>query len=180
MDKNGKLFGKINIIDLLVLVIAIVVVAAVALKMTGRMGPAKVEVGTAITYTVKVERVDQVTYENIQAYIAAAQAAGDPGDRLMANGELLSAYVTSVTATPRSDQAEVSTSAGVVTIQAGEEDLVDLVFTIEGNVANNVKTELGTQEVRAGKSHIVKTTHFELAYGTILTCEWANGTGAGY
>ena len=29
--KDGKLFGKINIIDLLVLIIAIVIVAAVAL-----------------------------------------------------------------------------------------------------------------------------------------------------
>ena len=30
MDKNGKLFGKINIIDLLVIIIAVAVVAAVA------------------------------------------------------------------------------------------------------------------------------------------------------
>ena len=58
MEKNGKLFGKINIIDLLVLILAVGIVIAVALKMTGRMGAVVPEVGTDITYTVRVERVD--------------------------------------------------------------------------------------------------------------------------
>ena len=46
MEKNGKLFGKINIIDLLVLILAVGIVIAVALKMTGRMGAVVPEVGT--------------------------------------------------------------------------------------------------------------------------------------
>jgi hypothetical protein len=58
------------------------------------------------------------------------------------------------------------------------EDTVDLTFTIVGYVENDIKTEIGSQEVRVGKSHIVKTTHFELNNGVILTCEWAGGTGA--
>ena len=65
MDKNGKLFGKINIIDLLVLILAVGVVIAVALKMTGRAGPARVEQPTNITYTVAVENIDNEVYENI-------------------------------------------------------------------------------------------------------------------
>ncbi len=52
MDKNGKLFGKINLIDLLVALIAVAVVAAVALKMTGHLGAAVAKPGTNITYTV--------------------------------------------------------------------------------------------------------------------------------
>ena len=45
-------------------------------------------------------------------------------------------------------------------------------------MASDIKTELGSQEVRVGKTHIVKTTHFELNGGIVLTCEWASGTGA--
>lgn len=180
MDKNGKLFGKINIIDLLVLILAVGVVIAVALKMTGRAGPARVEQPTNITYTVAVENIDNEVYENIARYIDEAKANGNPGDQLMASGELLNGYVTAVTATPRSDEAQVLTSTGGVTVQAGQKDRVDLVFDIQAHVANNVKTELGTQEVRVGKSHIVKTTHFELQYGIVLNCDWESGTGAGF
>lgn len=180
MNKKGKLFGKLNIIDLIVLVVAVVAVIAVALKMTGRMGAARVETGADINYTVKVENIDHQVYENIVSAIEAGKAAGQAGDRLMASGELLDGYVTAVSATPRSDEAVVNTSTGGVSIQAGQKDRVDLVFTVQAHVANNVKTELGTQEVRVGKTHIVKTTHFELQYGTILSCEWVGGTGAGY
>lgn len=178
--KDGKVFGKINIIDLLVLAAAIIIVAAVALKLTGRAGAARTETGTGIHYTTKVENVDPEVYQNIVAYIDAAKAAGQPGDQLMASGELLSGYVTGVTAAPHPNEAMVSTSIGGLSIYFGQNDLLDLIFTVEAYVANSVKTELGTQEIRVGKTHIVKTTHFELPYGTVLSCEWANGTGAGY
>ncbi len=178
--KDGKLFGKINIIDLIVIIIAVAAVIVVALKKTGHMGEVNAPVGTSIFYTVKVENIDQEVYENVKAYIEQGKAEGKPGDRLMASGELLDGYVTGVTATPHPNEAEVLTSTGGVSIQAGQEDRVDLVFEIEANVADNIKTELGTQEVRVGKTHIVKTTHFELMYGTTLSCEWVDGTGAGF
>lgn len=178
--KDGKVFGKLNVIDLLVIIIAIIIVVAVALKVTGRAGAARTETGTSIRYTVKAEGIDRKVYESIENYIAAAKAAGKPGDQLMASGELLNGYVTSVTATPKANEATVSTSTGSVYFTAGRDDLVDLTFEVEGYVANNIKTELGTQEVRAGKGHILKTTHFELSYATILSVEWEGGTGAGY
>lgn len=176
--KDGKLFGKINIIDLLVILVALAAVAAVGLKLTGRGGPAVTETGTDITYTVKVENVCEEVYEQINSYIRAAKDAGAPGDRLMASGELLNGYVTGVIAYPRDNGAQVTTSDGNMYIQAGQEGRMDLVFTIQAHVGNNIKTEVGTQEVRVGKTYIVKTTHFELVNGTILTCEWADGTGA--
>ena len=59
-----------------------------------------------------------------------------------------------------------------------ENDGLDLTFTIQANVVNAVTNEVGTQEVRIGKTHIVKTVHFELTNGIITTCEaepWAEG-----
>lgn len=176
--KDGKVFGKINIIDLLVLILAVVVVAAVALKMTGHLGAAVPEVGTNITYTVRVERIDKEVYENAKSFIDAAKAAGKTGDQLMSNGARLSAYVTDVTAVPTPQKVEMAVGGTYVGFSAGGNDLLDLTFTVEGYVANNTKTELGSQEVRVGKSHIVKTTHFELTNGIILSCEWENGTSA--
>ena len=180
MGKNGKLFGKINIIDLLVLILAVGIVIAVALKMTGRMGAVVPEVGTDITYTVRVERVDAEVYENIKDFIDDAKKNGKPGDQLMSNGARLEAFITDAVAVPTQEKTEVAVGGNYVGIVTAGKDLLDVTFTVQGHVANNTKTELGSQEVRVGKAHIIKTTHFELPYGTILTCEWENGTGAGY
>ena len=176
--KDGKLFGKINIIDLLVIIMAVVIVAAVALKMTGRLGAVVPEVGTNITYTVRVERVDAEVYENVKSFIDAAQAAGKTGDQLMSNGACLPTYITKVEAVPAQEKTEIAVGDNYVGIVTSGKDLLDLTFTVEGYVANNTKTELGSQEVRVGKRHIVKTTHFELENGTILSCQWATGTSA--
>ena len=176
--KDGKVFGKINIIDLLVLILAVVIVAAVALKMTGRLGAVVPEVGTSISYTVRVERVDSEVYENIKSFIDDAKAAGKTGDQLMSNGARLAAYVTDVTAAPAQEKTEMSVGDNYIGVVTAGKDLLDLTFTVEGYVDNNTKTELGSQEVRVGKRHIVKTTHFELENGTVLSCEWEGGTSA--
>lgn len=178
--KDGKLFGKINIIDLLVLLLAAAAVVAVALKLTGRLGPARTQTGTGIVYTVQVQSIEPIVADSIREYLDAAKTAGKPGDQLMANGELLDAYITDMEVTPHKEETSLTLSNGYAALTAANADKVDIVFTVEGNVANNTKTELGTQEVRIGKSHIVKTTHFELTYGVILTCQWANGTSADY
>ena len=60
---------------------------------------------------------------------------------------------------------------GVTGVEYAEAGTYDLVFTIEATVKDNLTSELGTQEIRVGKNHIVKTTTFELENGTILSCE---------
>lgn len=39
-------------------------------------------------------------------------------------------------------------------------------------MVNSITTEIGTQEVRVGKIHTVKTDKFELTNGIILDCSW--------
>jgi hypothetical protein len=58
-------------------------------------------------------------------------------------------------------------------LHTSAKDSYDLTFTIEAYVANDVKNELGTQEIRVGKTHIVKTRQFELEKGVIVSCERA-------
>ncbi|MGN0969994.1 MAG: DUF4330 family protein, partial [Evtepia sp.] len=96
--------------------------------------------------------------------------------QLTANGELLDAYVTKVEAAPAEDTTftiQKNRNQGLLSLVEGGSGTCDLVFTIEGSVKNTVTSELGTQEIRVGRSHIVKTTTFELENGIILSCERA-------
>jgi hypothetical protein len=79
--------------------------------------------------------------------------------------------VVAVEASPAVNGASLNTEGGALDVTL-RNDLLDLVFTIEANVTNTVTNEIGTQEVRIGKSHIVKTAKFEMPSGVILSCEW--------
>ncbi len=175
VDERGKLFGKLNLIDLLVILLLIVAVALIGWKVTRKDGASNAS-RTILTYTVEVEGVDQEVYEGIKAYVPGESGIGD---QLMANGEMVDAYVTNVTAAPHEGGLTMTDVNGTtMTFPVEGDDTLDLTFTIQANVVNSVTNEVGTQEVRIGKSHIVKTVHFELNNGTITTCEaepWAEG-----
>ena len=167
IDEKGRLFGKINIVDLLVILVILIGAAVVAVKFLGPGSTAAINpTKTHVTYQVLVEGVQPEVYENVQKHI--------PGT-LMASGEFLDGQVTAVTATPHASEASVSASGDMLLVPV-DSDLLDLVFTIECNVVNPVTTEIGPQEVRVGKTHIVKTDKFELSNGVILDCVWGDGT----
>ncbi|MCI2105647.1 MAG: DUF4330 domain-containing protein [Intestinimonas sp.] len=167
VDEKGKIFGKLNIIDLLVMILLIAAIALVALKISNRNS--STGSGNVLVYTVKVSSVEKDVADSIEAQVKA------DGNRsqLMASGDMLNAWVTSVSSRPHEASAKLNTNIGGVMIPV-DEDTVDLTFTIEANVTNTVTNEVGTQEVRVGKSHIVKTTTFELDNGVILSCEYQN------
>jgi hypothetical protein len=164
VDSKGRLFGKLNIIDLIAIIVIIAVVALLGMKLLSNSDSAGLGgEGEPVVYTVLVKGVEAEVYESIQNELPS---------QLMASGELLDGYVTKVEATPaEEDEYSISESNGVTTISREDSGEYDLVFTIEATVEDNVTSELGTQEIRVGKSHIVKTTTFELEGGTILTCQ---------
>ncbi len=158
IDEKGRLFGKVNIVDLLVLVLIVAAAAVLGMKLLGgRAMPG--EQSKKLTYTVRVMEVTQETYESVCRYVD--RQAGIK-DQLQASGKLLPGYIVDVTATPH---VPISTDT------VGGQTL-DLLFTVEATVTNLVKNEVGTQEVRIGKSHILKGQHIEFEKGTIMTCRW--------
>ena len=174
VDEKGKLFGILNIIDLLVILLLIVAVALIGWKVLKKDGASNAN-RTILTYTVEVKGVDQEVYEGIKAYVPGESGIGD---QLMANGSMVDAYVTSVTAAPHEGGLTMTDVNGKKLTFPTEDDPLDLTFTIQANVVNAVTNEVGTQEVRIGKTHIVKTVHFELTNGIITTCEaepWTEG-----
>ena len=162
IDEKGRLFGKLNLVDALVILVILIGAVVLGVKFLGGGSSAINPTGTLVRYTVLVEGVEPAVYENIQKYIPS---------QLMASGELLDGYVTGVTAEPHEETATVNTTDGTLEIPVSPGTL-DLTFTIECNVVNAITTEIGTQEVRVGKIHTVKTDKFELTNGIILDCSW--------
>lgn len=168
IDEKGKLFGKLNLIDLLVVLILVAALLFLAVRFIKGSDANPVNSSTKLTYTTLVTNVTPETYVEVQRQLAAAGGR----DQLMASGELLDGYVTGVTATPHVNYQPDANGVVTASEEKGEKARLDLIFTAEVNVPNPIVNEVGTQEVRVGKTHILKTTHFEFSYGTVLTCDW--------
>ena len=67
IDEKGRLFGKLNIVDLLVILVVLVAVVVLGVKFLGKDGGGGINPGkTQVTYTVLVKGVEQEVYDNIQ------------------------------------------------------------------------------------------------------------------
>lgn len=81
---------------------------------------------------------------------------------------MLDAYVLEVSSEPYLIPVEKDDGTVVASEQPG---YVSVNFTIRATITNPVTQAVGTQEVRIGKTHIVKTKTFELVNGIVQTCE---------
>lgn len=157
--KEKKLFGKLNIIDFLVIILAVVVVAFFGYKLANRGSGGTAAGAVGIRYTVKCEEVDASLYDEVSKYIPS---------QVMSNGELCSVNIVGVEQEPH----YVMTAEGDWVEEKGK---IDLTFTLEGTVAAGavLTSEVGSQEVRVGKSdHIVKSEYIEVTGGVITSVEW--------
>lgn len=170
IDEKGKLFGKLNIIDLLVIVFIIAAVAVVGMKFLGGGDDSGASATTKLTYTVRVTAQSAELVDRVAEYVDTATGKRD---QLMAGGNMLNAYVVDYWTEPT---AYNKMSNGTLTLydaaEAEAAGLVDICFVIEANVSSAVTNEVGTQEVRIGKSHIVKTIHMEFDAGVVENCTW--------
>lgn len=136
IDEKGRLFGKVNLIDLLVVLIVIAAVAAVGMKLFGNKA---VETVTSQKVTLTYEVVCEDVPEHVADY-----CTNNIGGQLLSSGKLLDAHIV--------DCESVN----------DEDGQTDLYFTIEANTAFAGSVyAVGSQEVRVGKEHLVKTSHIE-------------------
>ena len=145
IDKKGKLFGKLNIIDLLAILLIVAVLALIGYKLTSNSG-GLAGAGQKVIYTVEVKNVDAAVYESLQKEALPSQ--------LTAANEMLDAYVTDIQGTPADPNAyhmQWDGSSGDLTLSQSQDGAYNVVFTIEGTVKDNLTSELGTQEIRVGQ-----------------------------
>ena len=169
IDEKGRLGGKINIIDLIVILVVLAAVAAVFVL--GGRGSGSGE-AQHIIYTVEVQGVDEDVYKTIQTMLPC---------QLLSSEELQDGYVTAIEGTkvPENDQARIDAYENVyfVGMRPGLAGSYDVVCTIEANVTDTVNYKIGSQEIRVGRNHIVKTTAFELDSGIITSREVVSPEG---
>lgn len=181
LDEKGKLFGKINVIDLLILVVIVAVLVGIGVKVLGGnadepANPDSSQAGMSgqaakLTYTVRVTAQHEDMVELLEQYVDPAQGKKA---QLQHGGELVKdSYVVDFWTEPC--RYNVISNGEVEVIGATEADaagLVNLCFVVEAVVGDSITSEVEGQEVRLGKGNIVKTQHFEFANGYVIDCEW--------
>lgn len=164
MDEKGRLFGKLNIIDLLVILL---VIAAAVLFFLRRAQPEPVETQFELVYQVRATRIEPAIYEQVKQFVDPQQGLRDQMFSSDSNNKLLNAFVEDCTASPHVEY--VTTSDGQIkrVESSGDDQRLDVVFTIRAWATDPMSNQVGTQQIRVGTGHYVKTTHFEFS-GTII------------
>lgn len=164
MMKDGKLFGKFNIIDLLV--VALLVAAALFLGLrAARLGSsAKTVNNSRIRYTVKFAPIDPTVFSNAKAKIDGGE------NQLVAGESFIDGYVVDFWSEP----LVVSTVLDDGTyFQQDDPYYVTVYATVEASLTGAINNQVVSQEIRIGRGNTVKTLSVEL-YGTVSDVEYIN------
>ncbi|MBQ7566286.1 MAG: DUF4330 domain-containing protein [Oscillospiraceae bacterium] len=167
IDSKGRLFGKINLIDLLVILLIVAVVVAAVLRYLNTE-TANNKYDESLNRHFVYTTICRVVYKEI-----AENAKDEAGHQLMAGGELVDdCFITAVEHRPYYES--YVDADGKLQHQVSDE-FCDVVFTIEATApfVNNAY-KVGTQEVRVGRTHIVKTDTFEMT-GTVVSLTEVEG-----
>ncbi|MBQ7523090.1 MAG: DUF4330 domain-containing protein [Oscillospiraceae bacterium] len=161
IDEKGRLFGKINLLDLLALLLVLAAVVFFGLRLVrGHDSGSRSVEPKHLTYTVLVEAVDPRSLPDVE------KAIGEP---LLSSGSLINNLVFTGYET---EPCRVYATDEAGRIFVTEDDTrVNLVCTVEGTVEwAKHAPQIGSQEARVGKEHILKTETIEFT-GTVLTME---------
>ena len=157
---------KFNIIDAVVILLVLAALAFLAMKLLGSSDGKTAEKPGVLEYVVEVKGLQKSVYDNIAAMIPCQMAA---------SGKWVEgSYIESVDCEPClvEDMEATNPVNGHLkpTVLPGDgEEYVNAFFYCKAEVdLNNLFNVVGTQEVRVGRSHFVKSVDFELV-GTILS-----------
>lgn len=147
MDKNGKIFGKISIIDLLIVITVIVGAIGFSMRFLS-IESKKVTENTKLEYVVEVEEVRSYTV-----------------DALNKKGTLVNAYtddilgeIINVESEPYTEQ-EVLSNGRTVVVEVPEKYKVRVTVQVEGKESENSFLAGKEQEIAVGSSINVVTKY---------------------
>lgn len=161
VNEKGKLFGIINPADLLVLILIVAVVAGVGVKLFGTQVQNKV--------APQVECIAEVAIIGTPPRILQEIERQDlAGERIVSGNEYLNATVEDVWFEDYIVQTPLQNGTIVDSKDPSKKDvIVKIKTTVSEGTAS---PKIGSQELRAGKTYIVKTQRFECS-GTIRYVE---------
>ena len=154
MEQKAKRVGKLNIVDLIAIILIVAVVAFVGWKLASRSGGGEAAM-THVTYTVKCEGVPAELYENCKSHLPSP---------LMASGALVGGQIESVEQEP----FYVLGPDGQW-VEDPEHTTLYLTATKETPAGDVTVIKVGDQEVRVGKTdYILKSEFIEFIGGTVV------------
>jgi len=157
VNEKGKLFGIINIVDLLILAAVILVAGAIVWQLLGD------KVSDAISPQAELTTVVSIAgaHPDLVAEVLRQDLVGA---KVVSGNEYLDAYISDVWLDDYVEQIETADGRLVDAIDPTKKDIfVEIKSTVATDTAS---PKIGSQEIRAGKTYIVKTQTFECS-GTI-------------
>ena len=155
MEKAKK---RLNIIDIIAVVVILAAVVFVGYKLMDRGGDTVQPEMVKVTYKVKKEGVPAEMYENSKKHLPS---------KLMASGAFVGGEIIDV-------EEEPYYVLGPDGEWILDETHTTLIFTAVTEVAksNVMLTKVGEQEVRVGKEHILKSEYIEFIGCVITDVQW--------
>lgn len=150
INEKGKLFGIINVVDLITIVFIVAVIAGVIWKIGLNKISDAIASDMEIEFTVQVDGVDCDLLDSIEETLPAP---------MMSNGSYISAEVSSVEFLDY--VSEVTDEDGITTFYPDETHCSVLFHCTAKVPEGSVNLPVGSQEIRIGKEHIVKTRNIE-------------------
>lgn len=154
IDEKGRIFKTINIVDFLVVLAIFVAVLAIGVKLFAAPLQEAISPSVKMTTTVRLRGVTEYIQEELER---------NPldGKQLVSGTDYINAYIVDVY---MDDYENQSFNAAGEIVSSIDPVKKDYVITIESYVASGSTTlSIGTQEVRTGRSFLVKTRDFEMA-----------------
>lgn len=143
VDKNGRLFGKVNIIDIAVILVVIAVIAGVFVRFTG--GAGKIVTATKkIQFDVEVEGVRDFTVD----------ALNKKGLVTNKRYDVVTGEITNVTT---KDATHQSTKADGTLVNAPMQDRYTCMVTIvtDGKESDSGYFDTNNEEIAVGREYTI-------------------------
>ena len=164
INEKGKLFGIINVVDLVVLLAVVCVFGAIIWQLLGDRVNDALSEQTEMTLVVSIagshpDLVEEITRQDLV------------GEKLVTGNQYLDAYISDVWLEDYVMQLETADGRLVDAVDPTKKDIM---IEIKSTVAKDTASpKIGSQEVRAGRTYIVKTQTFECS-GTIYYVDIAD------
>lgn len=153
IDKKGRLFGKLNVVDLIVFIIIIGVVGAVAYRLVSP----RLNANGGNPVTTK----EQYCYVTLYSSLVVPEISQSlsKGEKLVANSQYTDAEIVSIDEKPA---AYVATNSDGEAVLSEHPIWKDLTVVVKEKVdPSSVILKVGGQEARVGYSYILKTQTVE-------------------
>ena len=154
LSEKGKLFGLINIVDLFVLIAVIAVIGGIGWKLFAPSVKEATSQQVEMTTVLRVRGATPFLVDELER-----EGNDQVGKKLVSGNDYVDATIESLTVEDYVQQ--VTTADGRIT-NALDPSKKDVVIVVKSMVAEGTPTpKIGTQEVRAGRTFIIKTNNFE-------------------